>query len=47
MNESILEEKFWLLEIEQDVHTAEDWQQRIILNGVIQEFLEHFGIMQI
>lgn len=34
-------------EIEQDFHSAEDWQQRIILNGIIQEFLELFSIMQI
>lgn len=36
-----------LSEIEQDFHTAEDWQQRIILNGIVQEFLELFGTMQV
>lgn len=34
-------------EIKQNFHSAKDCQQRINLNGIIQEFLELFSIMPI
>lgn len=48
MNVSLLEEKkLALSQIEQDFHSTEVCQERIILNGIIQEFLKLFSIMQI
>lgn len=41
-----LRKKFGYLS-EQDFNSAKDWQPRIILNGIIQQFLELFSIMQI